>query len=449
VAEDLLEIPSDTRAASRVEVPVLHPDRHAAPLPKAAWLVVVGGLLALAGAFLPWYSPSGEVDRTTPIPNGDLHGWNLIGVGFAGALALGVVAAAGGLALATHRRGLLMSGRARKAVSWAAMAAALVSLAGVYFDWRYVPERTGVGMKNWETATISGFHVTTGAGAGVWLVVIGAGLALLGSASVLKIVLRVVALGYLGGLVVLPAWTVIGRTFDSGAGHVWDVITTDQEFLDAVKLTIVVAGLAVVLNTIFGLGIALLLTRYRFPGRRILGTLIDLPLAISPVVVGVALILVFGQNGWFGSDLEKAGIQVIFATPGMVLATIIVALPLVVRELVPVLEEAGIDQEQAAQSLGANAMQTFRRITLPTIKWALAYGVVLSLARSIGEFGAVRVVSQSVSGQSQTVTLWINREYEQLGPEHQDNAFIGSFVLMVLAIILIVVIALLRPREHK
>ena len=146
-----------------------------------------------------------------------------------------------------------------------------------------------------------------------------------------------------------------------------------------------------VINTVFGVGISILLVRYEFPGKRLLNALLDLPLSVSPVVVGLSLVLVYGgRNGWFGPTLEDAGFQVIFATPGMVLATVFVSLPLVIREVVPVLEEVGIEQEQAARSLGANALQTFRRITLPAIKWAVVYGVVLTLARSLGEFGASR-----------------------------------------------------------
>lgn len=258
--------------------------------------------------------------------------------------------------------------------------------------------------------------------------------------------LRIIAVLYVLGLVALPVATVVQHTFSDGAGAVLDALRQD-DFLAAVRLTAVVAGLAVVINTVFGVGIALLLVRYRFPGRRLLNAVIDLPISISPVVVGIALVLVYGHTGWFGGRLEDAGFQVVFATPGMVAATVIVALPLVVREVIPVLEEAGIEQDQAAQSLGASAVQRFRRITLPTIKWALAYGVVLSLARSLGEFGAVRVVSGSVAGQSQTVTLYVNDRYQEFGTRPEHEAFAASFVLMLVAVVFIVIIALLRPKE--
>ena len=261
-------------------------------------------------------------------------------------------------------------------------------------------------------------------------------------------VLRVIAVGYVLALVALPVASVVQHTFADGFGPVWDVLTSD-DFLAALRLTVVVAGVAVVLNTVLGVGMGVLLARYRFPGRRLVSAVIDLPVSISPVVVGVALILVYGTYGWFGGALESIGIRVIFAVPGMVLATVLVSLPLVLREIVPTLEEAGLEQEQAAQSLGANAWQRFWRITLPTIRWALAYGVALSLARSLGEFGAVRVVSGSVSGVSQTLTLYVNDSYQELGPDAQRQAFAAAFVLMTVAVVLIVVIAALRPKEDR
>jgi len=261
-------------------------------------------------------------------------------------------------------------------------------------------------------------------------------------------VLRVIAVGYVLALVALPVASVVQHTFADGLGPVWDVLTSD-DFLAALRLTVVVAGVAVVLNTVLGVGMGVLLARYRFPGRRLVSAVIDLPVSISPVVVGVALILVYGTYGWFGGALESIGIRVIFAVPGMVLATVLVSLPLVLREIVPTLEEAGLEQEQAAQSLGANAWQRFWRITLPTIRWALAYGVALSLARSLGEFGAVRVVSGSVSGVSQTLTLYVNDSYQELGPDAQRQAFAAAFVLMTVAVVLIVVIAALRPKEDR
>ena len=202
----------------------------------------------------------------------------------------------------------------------------------------------------------------------------------------LKWALRVLVVGYLFLLVAWPSALIVRRAFEGGV----DAFTTalqDPDVVHAIKLSVTVALISVVINLLFGVGMSLLLVRYEFPGKRVLSALIDLPLAVSPIVVGLALILVYnGRYGWFGPTLEDNGLQVIFATPGMIMATVFVALPLVIREVVPVLQEIGDDMEQAARSLGANALQTFRRITLPSIKWAVVYGVVLSLARSIGEY---------------------------------------------------------------
>jgi sulfate transport system permease protein len=199
-------------------------------------------------------------------------------------------------------------------------------------------------------------------------------------------------------------------------------------------------------NTVFGLIAAMLLARHRFPGRAALNALIDLPLAVSPVVVGLALILVYGRFEPIGRFLDNHGIKVIFSLPGMVLATIFVSLPLLARELVPVLEEIGIEQEQAAWTLGASGLQTFRRITLPAIRWALAYGVVLTLARALGEFGAVAVVSGGLVGKTQTLTLYVQQEFQNFDP---IGAYAASFVLAVIAIVVLIIINVLRPKEHS
>jgi sulfate/thiosulfate transport system permease protein len=258
--------------------------------------------------------------------------------------------------------------------------------------------------------------------------------------------LRAVALAYVAALVLIPLVVVAWRTIQQGGDAFWSAISSPQA-VEAFRLTAIVAGLAVVINTLFGVGAALLLTRYRFPGKRLLGVLIDLPMSVSPIVVGLALVLVYGpNNGWFGVPLHNGGIEIIYAVPGMVLATTFVSLPLVVREVVPVLEDEGLDQEQAARVLGASALQRFVRITLPTIKWALAYGVVLSIARSIGEFGAVKVVSGNISGsgQTQTATLYVDERVEQLEP----GAYQVSLVLIAVAVVAIVIVSLIRPKEH-
>lgn len=258
-------------------------------------------------------------------------------------------------------------------------------------------------------------------------------------------VLRVVALAYVGLIVLLPLGVVGWRTWQQGAAALWTAVSSAQA-VEAFRLTGVVAGAAVALNVVFGVGVALLLVRYRFAGRRLLGVLVDLPMSISPIVVGLALVLVYGPyRGWFGAGLHRAGIEVVYAVPGMVLATVFVSLPLVLREIVPVLEEEGLDQEQAARVLGASALQRFVRITLPTIRWALAYGVVLSIARAIGEFGAVKVVSGNISGsgQTQTATLLIDERVEQLEP----GAYQASLVLIAVAVLAIVIVSLIRPHE--
>ena len=258
-----------------------------------------------------------------------------------------------------------------------------------------------------------------------------------------KWTLRLIAVVYVGVLVVLPVGVVLWRTWQQGLSTFTDAISS-SEAMHAYQLTAVVAGSAVLLNTVFGVGAALLLARYRFRGKGLLNLLIDLPVSVSPIVVGLALILVFGwETGWFGTALQNAGIQIIFATPGMILATAFVSLPLVVREVLPVLTETGLDQEQAARSLGASAPQRLRRITLPTIKWALVYGVVLSIARCLGEFGAVRVVSGDVVGQTQTVTLLVDERAEQFEP----GAYQLSVVLIAVAALCIVAVSLIRPKE--
>jgi sulfate transport system permease protein len=257
--------------------------------------------------------------------------------------------------------------------------------------------------------------------------------------------LRVVAILYVTVLVVLPLAVMVGRTFEEGVGEFVDSITS-PEAVAAISLSLRVAGLAVLINTVFGLTVALLLTRYRFPGRSVLNALIDLPVSVSPVVAGLALILVYGRNGWFGGSLQDLGVQVIYAEAGIILATCFVSLPLVVRELVPVLEEIGLEQEQAGKSLGANGWQRLWRLTLPSVRWALAYGVVLSLARSLGEFGAVRVVAGNVLGSTQTMPLLAAQRYTDLD-EH--GAYSISFVMVAIAILCIIVVAILRPKEEK
>ncbi len=256
--------------------------------------------------------------------------------------------------------------------------------------------------------------------------------------------LRYVALAYLGVLVGLPVALIFWRTFEHGIGPVMHSLS-DSSVLHALRVTAIVAFWAVLLNTVFGVGAAILLVRHRFPGRRLLSVLIDLPLAVSPVVVGLALILVYGRFAPIGGWLSDHGIKIIFAYPGMVLATMFVSLPLVVREVAPVLEEIGMEQEQAAWTLGAGRLQTFRRVTLPAIRWALAYGVVLSLARSLGEYGAVAVVSGRLIGKTQTATLLVEERFQNFD---QGTAYAVSVTLAVVAISILILINVLRSKEH-
>jgi sulfate/thiosulfate transport system permease protein len=263
-------------------------------------------------------------------------------------------------------------------------------------------------------------------------------------ATPVKWLLRLVAVGYVFFLVAWPVSYIVLETFADGLTTLTDTLS-DPAVQSALQLTAYVAFWAVVINLAFGVTISMLLVRYEFPGKRVLSALIDVPLSVSPVVVGLALLLVYnGRTGWFGPALESAGYQVIFSTPGMIMATCFVALPLVIREVVPVLTEVGDDQEQAARSLGANARQTFLRITLPSIKWAVVYGVVLSLARSLGEFGAVKIVSGNFTGQTQTATLIVEQKYQNFD---QEAAYATSFLLAAASVLCIVVVSLLRPKE--
>jgi sulfate/thiosulfate transport system permease protein len=255
--------------------------------------------------------------------------------------------------------------------------------------------------------------------------------------------LRTLALGYLGAVLVVPVGVVLFKTFEPGLGAVWESITTPAA-VHAFYLTVLVAAIAVPLNTLLGIITAMLLVRGRVRGKAVIEGLIDLPFAVSPVVVGLALILLYGREGWFGDELAAAGVRVIFSLPGIVLATVFVSLPFVVREVAPVLREVGTDQEQAAQTLGASAAQTFRRITLPAIRWGVAYGVVLSTARALGEFGAVSVVSGKVSGETETLTLLVEKRFTNFD---LAGAYAASTLLALLALATLLAMTLLDRRK--
>jgi sulfate/thiosulfate transport system permease protein len=257
-----------------------------------------------------------------------------------------------------------------------------------------------------------------------------------------KLGLRLAALGYLALLLAIPLGLVLYRTFEHGIAAPIDSLTS-ADGAHAFWLTLEITAIVVPLNTIFGVMTASLLARKRFPGRALLSGLVDLPFAVSPVVVGLALLLVYGRTGWFGGWLADHGIRLIFSTPGMVLATIFVSLPFVVRETVPVLQELGTDQEQAAATLGASWWQTFWRVTLPAIRWGVGYGVVLTTARALGEFGAVSVVSGRLQGQTETLTLRVQNEFERFD---LTGAYAASALLAVMAVAVLLVMTTLERR---
>lgn len=258
--------------------------------------------------------------------------------------------------------------------------------------------------------------------------------------------LRLIVIAYMFLLVAWPVSLVAKHALGDGLGDIQKIVD-DPATRHALLLTVRIAIISVAINTVFGVTVAVLIVRYRFPGRRLLNALLDLPLSVSPIVVGLSLLLVYsGTKGWFGPTLEDAGFRVIFATPGMVLATVFVSLPLVIREVVPVLQEIGVEQELAAYSLGASGWQTFWRVTLPGIRWAVVYGVVLTLARSLGEFGAVKVVSGNVLGRTRTATLVVEEKYLNFD---KSGAYATAFLLALVSVACIVVVGIIRPKHRE
>ncbi|MDN5758443.1 MAG: sulfate ABC transporter permease subunit [Tomitella sp.] len=249
------------------------------------------------------------------------------------------------------------------------------------------------------------------------------------SSLVGRLALRFGALAYVAVLLLVPVGLILWRTFEHGLGTFWDWISTPAA-VSALNVSLLIVAIVVPLNAVFGVGIAIALARGRFRGRRLLQALVDLPFGVSGVVVGSALMLLWGSGGWFGF-LHDWGFQVIFALPGMVLAMWFVTLPFVVREVEPVLAEIGEEQEQAAATLGSGRWQTFRRITLPGIRWGLTYGIVLTVARSLGEFGAVIMVSSGLAGHTQTLTLLVEARH-QAGNEY--GAYAAATLLMMVAV---------------
>ncbi|MCJ7857949.1 sulfate ABC transporter permease [Corynebacterium kalidii] len=255
--------------------------------------------------------------------------------------------------------------------------------------------------------------------------------------------LRILALVYLAVLVALPVGTILWRTAEPGLGQFLEWITTPAA-VSALQTSLLIVAVTVPLNVVFGIVVALGLVRGRFPGKALVQAVVDLPFAVSPVIVGVALIMLWGTDGWFGG-VEDLGFRVIFGLPGMVLATVFVTLPFIVREVEPVLREIGTEQEQAASTLGASPWQTFRRITLPSIRWGLSYGIVLTVARALGEFGAVIMVASGFAGGGQTLTLLVHSRY--LDDNNVYGAYAAATLLMIVSVIVLVAMTLLQKKK--
>ncbi|HEY9636659.1 MAG TPA: sulfate ABC transporter permease subunit CysW [Coleofasciculaceae cyanobacterium] len=259
-----------------------------------------------------------------------------------------------------------------------------------------------------------------------------------------KPVLIAVALTFLALVLFIPALNVFVQAFKGGIGPFFGNLT-EPNFVHAVKLTVIVALIVVPMNVVFGLCAAWVIARNQFRGRTFLISLLDIPFAVSPVVAGLMIVLLYGRNGWFGPWLEAHNIKIIFAMPAMVLASAFITLPFVAREVIPVLEEAGAEQEEAAKTLGANDWQVFWRVTLPSIRWGLLYGVLLTNARTMGEFGAVSVVSGNLAGKTQTLPLFVEEAYKQ----YQTLAAFSAAVLLAgLALVTLVLKEILERKTR-
>jgi sulfate transport system permease protein len=263
-----------------------------------------------------------------------------------------------------------------------------------------------------------------------------------GEPVLLRWTLIALALGFMSLFVVLPLAVVFAQAFEKGWATYWAAVS-EPDALAAIRLTLLAAGIAVPLNLVFGLAAAWAIAKFQFPGRNLLVTLIDLPFAVSPVISGLIYVLMFGAQGWLGPWLDQHDIRIIFAVPGIVLATVFVTFPFVARELIPLMEAQGADEEEAALVLGAGSWQLFFRITLPNIKWSLLYGVILCTARAMGEFGAVSVVSGHIRGETNTMPLHVEILYN-------EYSFAAAFaVASLLAILALVTLVLKRLLEGK
>ncbi|HEV3188794.1 MAG TPA: sulfate ABC transporter permease subunit [Acidimicrobiales bacterium] len=258
--------------------------------------------------------------------------------------------------------------------------------------------------------------------------------------------LRAVVLFYLGVLIGLPVTFLVVKALGHGFGPFWSEVTQPNA-LSALKLSLEVAAIAVPINAVVGVGAALLIARHKFVGKRVLDTLFDVPIAISPIIIGIALVLAYSKIGWFGAPLTRYGIKVLFSPLGIILATMSVSLPYVLRSILPVLTEVGEDQEQAARTLGAGRFRIFWNVTLPSIRWAVLYGVTLTIARTLGEFGAVLVVSGNITGVTQTLPIYIfdswDQRFDVLG------SYSGALVLALISIGVLAILAALKRREKN
>ncbi|MBW4663565.1 MAG: sulfate ABC transporter permease subunit CysW [Chroococcus sp. CMT-3BRIN-NPC107] len=259
-----------------------------------------------------------------------------------------------------------------------------------------------------------------------------------------KFVLIGIAIVYLALILFIPAANVFAQAFQSGFGPFFENLS-QPVFLHAVKLTVIIALIVVPVNTVFGLCAAWVIARNQFRGRALLISILDIPFAVSPVVAGLMLVLLYGRTGWFGPALNAANIKIIFALPAMVIASAFITMPFVAREVIPVLEESGFDQEEAAKTLGANDWQIFWRVTLPNIRWGLLYGVILTNARVMGEFGAVSVVSGNIGGKTQTLPLFVEEAYKQYQTE---SAFAAAVLLAGLALVTLVLKEILERKTQ-
>jgi sulfate transport system permease protein len=262
---------------------------------------------------------------------------------------------------------------------------------------------------------------------------------------VVRYLIRYAALAYVAILLIVPVGLILWRTFAPGLGAFFDSITTPAA-LSALQLSLLIVAIVVPLNVLFGVPTALVLARNKFRGKNLLQAVIDLPFAVSPVVVGVSLILLWGSGGALGFFENDLGIKIIYAFPGLVLASIFVTVPFVIREVEPVLHELGTDQEEAASTLGSSWWQTFWRITLPSIRWGLTYGIVLTVARTLGEYGAVTMVSSNLPGTSQTLTLLVSGRYNA---NNEYGAYAVSTLLMAVAVLVLIVQVVLDARRAR